>query len=52
MLVSAARDGRMPRSEILPVDLVIGESTPSRGAPGGTDRTGRMAAEAAMVRGA
>jgi LacI family transcriptional regulator len=52
MLVSAARDGRMPRSEILPVDLVIGESTPSRGAPGGTDRRGRMAAEAAMVRGA
>jgi DNA-binding LacI/PurR family transcriptional regulator len=30
MLVAAGRDGRMPASEVLPVRLVVGESTPAR----------------------
>ena len=30
MLLEAHRDGRMPASEVLPVSLVIGESTPAR----------------------
>ena len=34
MLLSAARDGTMPASEVLPVRLVIGDSTPPRTSPG------------------
>jgi LacI family transcriptional regulator len=30
MLIAADRDGRMPRSEVMPVELVVGESTPPR----------------------
>jgi LacI family transcriptional regulator len=33
MLVASVRDGRMPVSEILPVRLVIGDSTPPRATP-------------------
>jgi DNA-binding LacI/PurR family transcriptional regulator len=32
MLLASARDGRIPPSEVLPVQLVVGESTPSRNA--------------------
>jgi LacI family transcriptional regulator len=32
MLMSSVRDGRMPVSEVLPVSLVIGDSTPPRAA--------------------
>jgi DNA-binding LacI/PurR family transcriptional regulator len=34
MLVTAARDGTMPPSEVLPVRLVIGDSTPPKTSPG------------------
>jgi hypothetical protein len=30
MLITSVRDGRMPDSEVLPVSLVIGDSTPPR----------------------
>jgi hypothetical protein len=30
MLITSVRDGRMPASEVLPVSLVIGDSTPPR----------------------
>jgi DNA-binding LacI/PurR family transcriptional regulator len=30
MLTATVRDGRSPASEIMPVELVIGESTPRR----------------------
>ena len=30
MLIASVRDGRMPASEVLPVSLVIGDSTPPR----------------------
>jgi LacI family transcriptional regulator, galactose operon repressor len=33
MLVACGRDGRMPASEMLPVRLVVGDSTPQRVAP-------------------
>ena len=32
MLIASVRDGRMPASEVLPVSLVIGDSTPPRDA--------------------
>jgi LacI family transcriptional regulator len=43
MLLSATRDGTMPASEVLPVELVIGDSTPAR------PSTGRRAAPREMV---
>jgi DNA-binding LacI/PurR family transcriptional regulator len=33
MLMACGRDGRMPASEVLPVRLVVGDSTPQRVAP-------------------
>jgi LacI family transcriptional regulator len=50
MLIAAARDRRMRRSEILPVELVVGESTPRREAGPSTDRVSQAAGRA-MVRG-
>ena len=38
MLMASVREGRMPDSEILPVSLVIGDSTPPRGAGAGSGR--------------
>lgn len=44
MLMASTKDGRMPVSEVLPVRLVIGDSTPPR-----TSRIGSGAATAAAV---
>jgi LacI family transcriptional regulator len=46
MLVASVRDGRMPVSEVLPVDLVIGDSTPPRAPRGGSRRTPETVAAA------
>jgi LacI family transcriptional regulator len=51
MLMRAIRDGRMPPTEILPVELVVGESTPLRPARR-RDRATTAPARTAMVRGA
>jgi DNA-binding LacI/PurR family transcriptional regulator len=51
MLVAAARDGTMAPTEVMPVRLVIGETTPSRGIDDGTDGVTGAAAGAALVRG-
>lgn len=51
MLVAAARDGDMPRSEMQPVALVVGESTPPLDMGAGVDRVTKVAA-GTMVRGA
>jgi LacI family transcriptional regulator len=42
MLVAATREGTMPPSEVLPVRLVIGDSTPPRTAARGRDATREM----------
>ena len=46
MLVASVRDGRMPVSEVLPVRLVIGGSTPARATP----PRGRATPEAVAAR--
>jgi DNA-binding LacI/PurR family transcriptional regulator len=39
MLMTSVRDGRMPASEVLPVSLVVGDSTPPRAARTGSRGT-------------
>jgi len=52
MLVAAARDGTMAPTEVMPVRLVLGETTPSRSVDDGTDGATGVAAGATLVHGA
>ncbi|HLA15670.1 MAG TPA: substrate-binding domain-containing protein, partial [Candidatus Limnocylindrales bacterium] len=50
-MLAAARNGSMPRSEVMPVELVIGETTPPREVMASRRRTAEPVAGAARGRG-